>query len=91
MQNRSKNSVLKHAQLTRQLIRHHFPKKTIAIKPLSGGLTNFVYAVHVGREKLVVRMSDQPEKIHFFQKEQWATVKSKGKRSTGTGNTGSWE
>ena len=79
MQNRSKNSVLRHAQLARQLIRHHFPKKSISIKPLSGGLTNFVYAVNVGREKLVVRLSDQPEKIHFFQKEQWAVTKAKEK------------
>jgi len=70
MQNRTKNSVLKHAQLTRQLIRHHFPKKPISIKPLNGGLTNFVYAINVGQEKLVVRLSDQPEKIHFFQKGQ---------------------
>jgi|SRR5688572_19569056 len=79
MQNRTKNSILKYTQLTRQLIRHHFPKKSVSIKPLSGGLTNFVYAVHVGMEQLVVRISDKAEKIHFFQKEQWAVAKAKEK------------
>ena len=80
MQNRTKNSILKYTQLTRQLIRHHFPKKSVSIKPLSGGLTNFVYAVHVGMEQLVVRISDKAEKIHFFQKEQWAVAKAKEKQ-----------
>ena len=79
MQNRPKNTIIKYAQLTRQLIRHHFPKKSVSIKPLGGGLSNFVYAVNVGREKLVVRLSDKAEKIHFFQKEQWAVAKAKEK------------
>ena len=79
MQHRSKNSIAKHADLAGQLVRHHFPKKVIAVKPLSGGLTNFVFAVNVGRERLVVRLSDKPEKIHFFQKEQWAVSQAKKK------------
>ena len=79
MQNRSKNSIAKHAALVRQLVRHHFPKKVIVVKPLSGGLTNFVFAVSAGQERLVVRLSDKPEKIHFFQKEQWAVAQAKKK------------
>jgi aminoglycoside phosphotransferase (APT) family kinase protein len=32
-----------------------------------------VYAVHAGREQLVVRISEQVDKINYFMKEQWAT------------------
>ena len=79
MENRSKTDIALFAKLSRQLISHYFPKKKFTIKPLGGGLTNFVYTVHAGSDSLVVRISDKPEKIHFFQKEQWAVAKAKEK------------
>jgi aminoglycoside phosphotransferase (APT) family kinase protein len=35
--------------------------------------------VKAGRDELVVRISDKAEKIHFFQKEQWAVARAKEK------------
>lgn len=79
MDGRSKNDIIRHAKLARQLVRHYFPKKTITVAPLGGGLTNYVYAVNVGKDKLVVRISDKPDNINNFQKEQWAVAKAKEK------------
>ncbi|MGZ8509816.1 MAG: phosphotransferase family protein [Chitinophagaceae bacterium] len=79
MQGRSKYNISRHAKLARQLVRHHFPKRKISIKPLGGGLTNYVYAVNAGNDHLVIRISDKPENIHHFQKEQWAVAKAKEK------------
>ena len=79
MQDRSKTDIAHHAKLARQLIKHHFPKSNIEIRPLGGGLTNYVFAVKAGKDRLVVRISDKPEKIHFFFKEQWAVAKAKEK------------
>lgn len=79
MENRSKADIALFAKLSRQLISYHFPKKKFTVKPLGGGLTNYVYAVHAGSDSLVVRISDKPGKIHFFQKEQWAVAKAKEK------------
>lgn len=80
MENRSKASVNKYAKLTRQLILHHFPKKSVSIEPLGGGLTNYVYSVKTGKNELVVRISDKPENIHSFLKEQWAVARAKEKK-----------
>jgi aminoglycoside phosphotransferase (APT) family kinase protein len=79
MKNRTNADIAHFAKLSRQLISYHFPKKKFTIKPLSGGLTNYVFAVHAGSDSLVVRINDKPEKIHFFMKEQWAVVKAKEK------------
>jgi aminoglycoside phosphotransferase len=38
-----------------------------------------VYAVKAGKDELVVRISDKAEKIHSFQKEQWAVAQAKEK------------
>ena len=79
MTNRPKADIAHFAKLSRQLISYHFPKKKFTIKPLGGGLTNYVFAVHAGTDSLVVRINDKPEKIHFFMKEQWAVAKAKEK------------
>jgi aminoglycoside phosphotransferase (APT) family kinase protein len=79
MKGRSKANIDKHAKLVRQLIEHHYKKKALTITPLSGGLTNFVFGVSAGKEELVVRMSEEREKINFFLKEQWAVARAKEK------------
>jgi aminoglycoside phosphotransferase (APT) family kinase protein len=79
MAHRSTYNIQKHEEYTRQVIFHHYPKRKINITALSGGLTNYVYAVNAGKDELVVRISDKAEKIHSFQKEQWAVAKAKEK------------
>lgn len=79
MTKHSAYNISKHEELTRQVIFHHFPKRKIDITALGGGLTNYVYAVKAGKDELVVRISDKAEKIHSFQKEQWAVAKAKEK------------
>ena len=79
MKGRTKAHTDKHAKLARQLIEYHYKKKALTIQPLGGGLSNFVFGVTAGREELVVRMSEEREKINFFLKEQWAVARAKEK------------
>jgi len=79
MKNLSARSIARHSRLARQLIRYHFPNKSISIKPLAGGITNYVFQVTAGNDELVVRISDKAEKFHFFQKEQWAVSQARAK------------
>lgn len=79
MKNRTKADINRHAKLTNQLIQHYFPKKNITVKPLGGGLTNYVYSVKAGTDELVVRISDKPENLQSFLKEQWAIARAKEK------------
>ncbi|MBC7948884.1 MAG: aminoglycoside phosphotransferase family protein [Chitinophagaceae bacterium] len=79
MEGRSEKDIAHFSKLARQLMKHHFPKKTLKISPLGGGLTNYVFSVGAGKTEMVVRISDLPEKIHFFQKEQWAVARAKEK------------
>ena len=64
----------------RLLVRHFFPRKKVHIRQLDGGLNNFVYAVKAGKEKMVVRISNDPGKINVFLKEQWAVTRAKEKK-----------
>src|SRR5688572_10138652 len=80
MQATSKKTLLNVRKLAFQLVRHHYPRKTISIAPLGGGLTNFVFAVTAGKEELVVRISEQLEKLNFFLKEQWAVARAREKK-----------
>ena len=76
MKKLSASSIAKHSRLARQLIRYHFAGKSISIKPLTGGITNYVFQATVGNDELVVRISDKVEKFHSFQKEQWAVAQA---------------
>lgn len=69
---KSKAKVSQHMVLARRLIRHFYGNKRISISSLSGGLSNFVYLVKLPSDELVVRISDKPEKITGFLREQWA-------------------
>ncbi|HEX5653406.1 MAG TPA: aminoglycoside phosphotransferase family protein [Chitinophagaceae bacterium] len=63
-----------------QLVRHHFPGNKIRTSQLGGGLTNFVFGVKTGKTELVVRISEQADKINHFQKEQWAVARAREKK-----------
>ncbi len=79
MKGRSKAHIDQHAAMAHELVSFHFKKKSIKIEPLGGGLTNFVFSARAGKEDLVVRISEQREKINFFLKEQWAVARAKEK------------
>ena len=77
MKNTSVSNTNKKKSLALQLASHYFPKKKITIEPLRGGLTNHVFALCVGNKEIVIRISDEAEKINSFQKEQWCINKAK--------------
>ena len=79
MSPRKKSPPDHHAQLVRSLIKHHFGNKTVKVTALTGGITNFVFSAMTGKEELVVRLSDEREKINFFLKEQWAVSRAREK------------
>jgi aminoglycoside phosphotransferase (APT) family kinase protein len=64
-------------RLALKLANHYFPRKKISISRLGGGLTNYVFSLRAGREELVLRISDDPGKIDFFLREQWAIDKAR--------------
>ncbi|MGI8581483.1 MAG: phosphotransferase family protein [Chitinophagaceae bacterium] len=68
---KSKAKINAHILLARKLIRYLYGNKKSSISSLSGGLSNYVFAVKMPGDDLVVRMSDKPEKITAFLKEQW--------------------
>lgn len=57
-----------------EILRHHFGKTAKHVKRIHGGLANHVFEAHVGREELVLRISERPEKLQVFMKEQWAVT-----------------
>lgn len=67
-------------KLVRQLVTYHFPRKKITVNELGGGLTNHVFEALVGRHKLVIRISEERDKINFFHKEQWAVSRAREKK-----------
>lgn len=66
-------------QEARRLIEYYYPRKKISISSLHGGITNFVFEVKVGKDELVVRISEETEKINSFLKEQWAVTRAREK------------
>ena len=62
------------------LIRHHYPRKNVKIQVLHGGATNHVFLATAGKEEVVVRISEEIDKINYFLKEQWAVTKAHAKR-----------
>lgn len=79
MPRRTKEKVRKHSELARTLITHLFGTKPAKLKYLSSGMTNFVFEVIMPGDDLIVRLSDKPEKVNFFLKEQWAVDKARKK------------
>jgi hygromycin-B 4-O-kinase len=54
------------------ILEHHFGKRPQTVKRLHGGIANHVFEARVGREDLVLRISEKPHKLQVFMKEQWA-------------------
>lgn len=60
-----------------EVLRHHFGKEPARVRRLHGGLANHVFEATVARERVIVRISDDPAKLQTFQKEQWAVRKAR--------------
>jgi aminoglycoside phosphotransferase (APT) family kinase protein len=59
------------------ILEHHFGRRPRSVRGLRGGLNNHVFEASVGREEVIVRISDDPAKLQNFQKEQWAVRKAR--------------
>jgi aminoglycoside phosphotransferase (APT) family kinase protein len=79
MKHQPKPNTEKIQQEAKRLIEHYYPRKKITISSLQGGITNHVFEVKVGKEELVIRISEETEKINSFLKEQWAVRQAKKK------------
>ena len=79
MTQRPKAVINRHSKWAADLIKHYFGKRKAKATPLTGGFTNSVFLVKSTNEELVVRISEEPEKINFFLKEQWAVAQAKKK------------
>jgi aminoglycoside phosphotransferase (APT) family kinase protein len=60
-----------------EILRHHFGKTAKYVKRIHGGLVNHVFEARIGREELVLRISQRPEKLQVFMKEQWAVTEAR--------------
>ena len=54
------------------ILEHHFGKSPRSVKRIHGGVANHVFEAQVGRDHLVLRISEKPHKLQVFMKEQWA-------------------
>jgi hygromycin-B 4-O-kinase len=62
------------------LLEHHFGKRPARVRRLTGGLNNHVFEARLGRDDLIVRISDDAAKLQTFIKEQWAVRKARRAR-----------
>lgn len=62
------------------VLEHHFGKRPARVHRLTGGLTNHVFEARIGRDELIVRISDDAAKLQTFIKEQWAVRKARRER-----------
>lgn len=58
------------------VIQHYFGTKPKSVCHI-GGLSNFVFEAKLHDKELVVRLSDRPDRLQFFLKEQWAVRKAR--------------
>src|SRR5437773_2176761 len=56
------------------ILEQHFGKRPAALKRIPGGLANHVFEARLGREELILRISEKPRKLQVFMKEQWAVT-----------------
>ncbi|HWN94674.1 MAG TPA: aminoglycoside phosphotransferase family protein [Methylomirabilota bacterium] len=54
------------------ILEHHFGKRPQTVKRIHGGIANHVFEARIGRDDLVLRISEKPHKLQVFMKEQWA-------------------
>jgi aminoglycoside phosphotransferase (APT) family kinase protein len=62
------------------VLKHHFGKRPSHVERLHGGVANHVFEAKVGRQEVVVHISDKPEKLQKFQKEQWAVRQARAQK-----------
>src|SRR5687767_2721332 len=67
------------AEVAARIFKQHFGKRPTASKRIVGGLTNHVFEADVGREHLIIRISEDPAKLQMFMKEQWAIRQARKK------------
>ena len=58
--------------LAARIVKAHAGQAPRRLRPLSGGLTNHVFAVRVAGKDLVLRLNEDPAKLDDFLKEHWA-------------------
>jgi aminoglycoside phosphotransferase (APT) family kinase protein len=66
--------------IAKDIAKHHFGMTPEGVRELTGGHTNFTYQVVIDDEKYIIRIADDPVKIQYFQKEQWAVQRAQEKR-----------
>src|SRR4051812_11997513 len=54
------------------VLEYHFGKVPKSVERIHGGVTNHVFAAHIGSDHVVLRISQKPAKLQKFMKEQWA-------------------
>jgi aminoglycoside phosphotransferase (APT) family kinase protein len=60
--------------LINEILEYHFKAKAKKLQKLEGGVTNHVYLAEMkDKNNYVVRVSDVPAQLNYFQKEQWAS------------------
>lgn len=77
MAKRTKDLIFKKSKLVQELVKHHFQEKAKRVKFKPAGKTNFVYEVSVSSGPYIIRISDSPDKINDYLKEQWAIQQAK--------------
>ncbi|WP_375461089.1 phosphotransferase family protein [uncultured Enterovirga sp.] len=64
-------------RLAEQVLTHLLGSPPSSVRPLGGGLTNFVFEAEHPDGALVVRMSATPSKVKEYLKEQWAMARAR--------------
>lgn len=64
-------------QLAQQVLEHLLGSPPTGLRPLGGGLTNFVFEAEHPEGALVLRMSANPAKVKEYLKEQWAMARAR--------------
>lgn len=59
-------------ETARAVFAHHFKQAPKKLQQIHGGFTNFVFETTIGREDLILRISNKATKLQYFMKEQWA-------------------
>jgi hygromycin-B 4-O-kinase len=62
-----------------KVLEHHFDRKPACLHEIVEGQTNFVFEARIGREELILRISNKPTKLQSFIKEQWVVSKVRAK------------
>jgi len=65
------------AHLAEQVLEHLLGSRVEGLRPLGGGLTNFVFEAKHPEGDLVLRMSANPAKVKEYLKEQWAMARAR--------------